>query len=76
MNNEKVIYKKWFLAKTLVDKFCPQGYDSDESMRFARRLGVQVSRIKDMFEPNKMINEKTADEYAVRLRLSSGQYMV
>lgn len=71
----KIIYKKWFHAKTLVDKFAPEGYRSPEAVRLANGLGVEYNRIRAMSKPDCMVNEFTADKYAVRLRISSHKYM-
>lgn len=72
---EDTIYKKWFLAKPLIDKFAPAGYRSPEAMNLANTLGVQCTRIRSLCEPGAMLSATTADRYAVKLRISSRQHM-
>jgi hypothetical protein len=68
---EEIVYKKWFLAKPLIDKFAPEGYRSPAAVRLANTLGVEYTRIRTLSEPGCLLNSHTADKYAVRLRISS-----
>ena len=70
-NEDNLIYKKWFLTKPFIDKFLPRGWDKYEALRLANSLGIQRNKLQEMMQPGSVISEKTADKYAVRLRVSS-----
>jgi len=74
-NEDNLIYKKWFSAKPFMDKFLPNGWDKYEALRLANSLGIQRNRLQEMMRPDYAISEKTADAYAIRLRVPPIQHM-
>lgn len=63
---EQMIYKKWFLAKPLLDKFL-KGETARDRQSFMERVGIDHARLIALQTPGQMISSNYADKYAIRL---------
>lgn len=67
---EDIVYKKWFEAKPLLDKFL-KGHTKHDRQVFMSRVGIDHSRLLALQKPGQMISAHYADKYAITLRIPS-----